>query len=178
MSPHASPKRQSTQQPLLRALDAGTTHAIRRCGCSRGERENSSVAASPKRQSTQQPLLRALDAGTTHAIRRVGIRVESFGIEDTMICIKTSSGGKWHYLHKARTLCGARGRETGRRDLGLATHGKEICRDCDRELRLLGRATRRARDLRAAALRDAVIYRPLHREYFEMSVRHVNKASL
>lgn len=95
-----------------------------------------------------------------------------------MICIKTSSGDKWHYLHKARTLCGARGRETDRRDLGLATHEKKICRDCDRELRRLGRATRRARDLKAAALRDAVIYRPVHREHFEISVQHLDNASL
>jgi hypothetical protein len=64
------------------------------------------------------------------------------------------------------------------RDLGLATHEEKICRNCDRELRRLGRATRRARDLRAAALRDAVIYRPLHHEHFEISVVHVDKASL
>jgi hypothetical protein len=95
-----------------------------------------------------------------------------------MICIKISSGEKWHYLRNARTLCGVPGQETDRRDLGLATHGETICRNCDRELRRLGRATRRARDLRAAALRDAVFYRPIHRERFEMSVAHVDKASL
>ncbi len=95
-----------------------------------------------------------------------------------MICIQISGSDKWHYLHKARTLCRVPGRETDRRELGLTTHGETICRNCDRALRRLGRATRRARGRRAAALLRAVIYRPVHREDFEMSVEHLDKASV
>ena len=95
-----------------------------------------------------------------------------------MLCIKISGGEKWHYLHKSRALCQVPGREIDRRDLGLATDGETICRNCDRELRRLGRATRRARDLRAAALRAAVIYHPVHREPFYMPVVHLSRESL
>ena len=95
-----------------------------------------------------------------------------------MLCVKISGGEKWHYIHKGRTLCLVPGREIDRRDLGLATDGEKICRNCDRELRRLGRATRRARDLRAAALRAAVVYHPVHRVHFYMPVVHVSKESL
>ena len=94
-----------------------------------------------------------------------------------MICIKMAGGHKWHYLRSGRALCNVRGRETDRRDLGLAGNEDVICSSCDSKLRWLGRATRLARKQMAAAPRGTV-YRPVFREYFEISVTHLARTTL
>jgi len=94
-----------------------------------------------------------------------------------MICIKIPSGCKWHYERHGRALCGVRGVELDRRDVALASEPEMVCGNCDRELRRLGRATRLARNLKAAPPRGTV-YRPVHRERFVISVIHLAKAAL
>jgi hypothetical protein len=91
-----------------------------------------------------------------------------------MICIKMAGGHKWHYLRSGRALCNVRGRETDRRDLGLAGNEDVICSSCDSKLRWLGRATRLARKQMAAG----TAYRPVHREHFEISVTHLTRMTL
>jgi hypothetical protein len=92
-----------------------------------------------------------------------------------MICIKTPGSGKWHYVRDGRPLCGVGGAEIDRRDLGLAGNEEIICSNCDGKLRWLGRATRRARNLKATAPRT--VYRPIHREHFEISVTHLARTA-
>ena len=94
-----------------------------------------------------------------------------------MICIKMAGRDKWHYLRDGRPLCDARGQEIDRRDLGLAGNEDVVCGSCDSKLRRLGRATRLARKQMAAAPRGT-IYRPVHREYFEISVTHLARMTL